>query len=176
MPTHLQCVHCKQLSRATDLFSSSLMHSVHVTQYHTCSLLTSFTTNGTMAHASAKKYFLRHNSDTLSSVAADVPVLRITLTDEMGVAFLMLYSAVSASTNQDSITADRSINHYEMRHMLVYILLAFFILKKHSVNLCTFYTMLSIILFSVSQSFKTTVVGKISRLKKSSYGVVISTT
>ena len=177
LPTHLNCVHCKQLAHATDLFSSSSMHSVHVTQYHTGSLLTSFMTDWTMAHAAAEKYFLRPNSDTLSSVAADVPVLRITLSDEMGVALLMLHSAVSASTNQDSITADRPIHHYEMQYMLVYILSAFLILKKHSVKLCKFYTILSIILFSVSQSFKTTVVTvviKISRLLKKQ--LVISTT
>ena len=110
IPTHLKCVHCKQLSHATDLFSSSLMVSVHVTQYHTTSLVTSLTTDMTFTHASAEKYFRRHNSDTLSSVAADVPVLRITLSDEMGVPSLMLRSAVSAFTNQDSITVDRSIN------------------------------------------------------------------
>ena len=92
---------------------------VHETQYHTDSLLTSFTTDWTMPHASAERYFLRHNSDTLSPVAADVPVLPITLSDERGVALLMLHSAVSASTNQDSITADISINHYEMQYMLV---------------------------------------------------------
>ena len=119
MPSHLNCVHCKHLAHATDIFSSSLMHPVHVTQYHTGSLLTSFTTDWTMAHASAERYFLRHNSDTLSPVAADVPVLPITLSDEIGVALLMLHSAVSASTNQDSITADISINHYEMQYMLV---------------------------------------------------------
>ena len=73
LPTHLNCVHCKQLAHATDLFSSSSMHYVHVTQYHTGSLLTSFMTDWTMAHASAEKYFLRPNSDTLSSVAAGSP-------------------------------------------------------------------------------------------------------